>query len=761
MPAVTDLSKLMKDLSNWESDSSLWFDIDNYETYEQDFPSAGTSPVVNFPIEIPFKVKNSLTGKEIKIPINVEFSSEKGYISINPNNKINWDVNINVSNKEIRYSLKYPFNDTRKKKDKYAIVIELKSTLHFNLTLSYLKMAIKSERNFQYARSRFNNAFTEAQSRPDKLDWMYENALDFIIKERGDDTLWADMFILSKYDESKWFVDTGSAITNLLQGFSSTQKTFEYFNMFPETTFEIYNNISSYDYKLMFCQFLIGLNYLFPPKRLGDMPIFTQGGGHELIKGKPIQNANKQFMITDRVQTGTKNERVIVNRYAINQKRVIYKIIEERQLSPLDWVIVVDNNIKRNSGNALQSLPVPALYAYYLADRKAHEELMKTLRISLDILVIIMAVGSLGTASGLSLAIAAVEIGVATTDLALMDEDVKTFLMQYEEGQWFVENWDVIYAMLGAGMLTTSLVRGILQNGPQLLQQLKNLKNIGTKNQTFVKELELFIVKIEASNVGRNLKPQLLEEVIIVSNPTNVSTIKKILKLAFSSTDDFIEFVSKNLANKGISARKIEEGIFEVLYKGVVVESGNEKKVGVFLKKMYYKGPKKTIRILDDLINVAKRLNFKLKKMEAKYIGEETGRGWSSPMKVRYLDETERLEYKLVIKEGKLYDGSGNLFDTLGTKTIFDKEKAIFVLSPDGSIYASKFHFPKKFHHSSFLSGNPVASAGEIKVSKGVIQEISAKSGHYKPNKEINKQIIQHLANNGVDIKTIKIIDGF
>ncbi|MBC8644516.1 hypothetical protein H9W95_11895 [Flavobacterium lindanitolerans] len=108
MPAVTDLSKLMKDLSNWESDSSLWFDIDNYETYEQDFPSAGTSPVVNFPIEIPFKVKNSLTGKEIKIPINVEFSSEKGYISINPNNKINWDVNINVSNKEIRYSLKYP-----------------------------------------------------------------------------------------------------------------------------------------------------------------------------------------------------------------------------------------------------------------------------------------------------------------------------------------------------------------------------------------------------------------------------------------------------------------------------------------------------------------------------------------------------------------------------------------------------------------------------------------------------------------------------
>jgi len=610
MSVVTDFSKLMEDLSKWQSDATIWFDIDNYVSYQQDFPSTGMVAPVSFPIEIPFKIKHPTTGKQIKIPMSVDFSNEKGYISINPDNKMSWEVSIDVSDEEIKYFLKYPFDNTRVNKDKYAIVIELSSTLDFNLMLGYLKMSIKSERSFQYSRPRFNRAFSEAESRPEKLDWMYENALDFIIKERGDDVLWADMLTLSKYDESKWFVDTGSAIINLLQGFSSSQKVYDCFNGYPETTFEIYNNISDYDQKLMFCQFLIGLNYLFPPEQLNDIPIFTQGGGHELMYGRSTQDSSKQFTITDRVKVGTKNERVIVNRYAVNQKTDIYKTIEQRQLSPLDWVMVVDSNVKRNSQNALQSLPVPALYAYYLAERKAHEELMKTLRISLDILAIVLAVGSLGTASGLSLAIAVIDIGVATTDLILMDEDVKKFLMQYEEGQWFVENWDIIYAMLGAGMLATSLVRGILQNGPQLLQRLKNLKNIGAKNQAFVKQLELFIAKIEASNVGKSLKPQLLEEVVIVSKPSNASTIKKILKLAFSSTDDFIEFVSKNLAGKGISVRKIEEKIFEVLYKGVVVESGNEQKVGAFLKKVYYKGPNKTTKFLNGLVNSLTKSRF-------------------------------------------------------------------------------------------------------------------------------------------------------
>lgn len=99
-----------------------------------------------------------------------------------------------------------------------------------------------------------------------------------------------------------------------------------------------------------------------------------------------------------------------------------------------------------------------------------------------------------------------------------------------------------------------------------------------------------------------------LEEVVVKSE----SSLQKILKLAFSSTDDFIEAVAKNLASKGLTIRKVEDGVFEVLYKGVVVESGTEQKVGAFLKKMYYNGPRNAGKVLEELLNSAKGLIRKI-----------------------------------------------------------------------------------------------------------------------------------------------------
>jgi len=45
-----------------------------------------------------------------------------------------------------------------------------------------------------------------------------------------------------------------------------------------------------------------------------------------------------------------------------------------------------------------------------------------------------------------------------------------------------------------------------------------------------------------------------------------------------------------------------------VLYKGVVVESGTEQKVGVFLQKMYRGGPRRVGKILEELLNTYKNL---------------------------------------------------------------------------------------------------------------------------------------------------------
>ncbi|CAM1372485.1 hypothetical protein TPENAI_70141 [Tenacibaculum litopenaei] len=179
------------------------------------------------------------------------------------------------------------------------------------------------------------------------------------------------------------------------------------------------------------------------------------------------------------------------------------------------------------------------------------------------------------------------------------------------------------------------------------------------------------------------------------------------------------------------------------------------------LKKLNKKQLKEVFDDLDD----PKHLRVKLKtvKMKSNYIGEETGiNSWCAPSKVKYFDEFERIKYKLTIKDGKLFDNKGVLFDTSKAGTIHSgKGRVMFVMDENGIIYASKFQIRGKLHHSSFLAGKPVASAGELKVVNGIIKEISRKSGHYKPSKAINKQIIKVLKTSGVETKSIKIINGF
>ncbi|TLD72589.1 hypothetical protein FEM03_00495 [Phragmitibacter flavus] len=102
-------------------------------------------------------------------------------------------------------------------------------------------------------------------------------------------------------------------------------------------------------------------------------------------------------------------------------------------------------------------------------------------------------------------------------------------------------------------------------------------------------------------------------------------------------------------------------------------------------------------------------------------------------LSVEYLKtDLDRAPYKLKVEKGLLMCG-GVVFDTQNHSTAFSgKGWAIYVVSPDGEIFAGT-HKVSLFHHSSFLSAADVAGAGEIKVDKGILIAISNKSGHYFP----------------------------
>ncbi|NJO01404.1 MAG: hypothetical protein HC880_06690 [Bacteroidia bacterium] len=60
-----------------------------------------------------------------------------------------------------------------------------------------------------------------------------------------------------------------------------------------------------------------------------------------------------------------------------------------------------------------------------------------------------------------------------------------------------------------------------------------------------------------------------------------------------------------------------------------------------------------------------------------------------------------------------------------------------------------------QFHHSSFLAGRPVASAGHIVIENGILRAINALTGHYKIDPSLNKQLLEELKLRGVDISKV------
>ena len=145
---------------------------------------------------------------------------------------------------------------------------------------------------------------------------------------------------------------------------------------------------------------------------------------------------------------------------------------------------------------------------------------------------------------------------------------------------------------------------------------------------------------------------------------------------------------------------------------------------------------------------------YELVEMLEQYRGEDdrsNGERWNRPFVVRYLSVDERAQYLLTVRDGLLYDSSGNLFDTTNARTAHGKQnRAIFVMDRDGAVYASKDHDPGVFHHSSLLAGGPVASAGEMEVIEGRVMVISNASGHYRPQPRIGDQILAELSRRGV-----------
>jgi hypothetical protein len=124
---------------------------------------------------------------------------------------------------------------------------------------------------------------------------------------------------------------------------------------------------------------------------------------------------------------------------------------------------------------------------------------------------------------------------------------------------------------------------------------------------------------------------------------------------------------------------------------------------------------------------------------------------------VVYLDEDERTTYRVDVHGGGFFDACGLPFHTGNFKTkVAGPGWAMFVLSPAKDFYSAS-HEVGKFHHSSFLGGTPVKSAGEWMVDKGRLLALTGKSGHYKPGEVQLLHTLFVLHTRGVKLKGVAV----
>jgi hypothetical protein len=111
------------------------------------------------------------------------------------------------------------------------------------------------------------------------------------------------------------------------------------------------------------------------------------------------------------------------------------------------------------------------------------------------------------------------------------------------------------------------------------------------------------------------------------------------------------------------------------------------------------------------------------------------GKDMNSGVHVPYMSELQRDAYKVTVHNGVVWWQYAPL--DMGNQSF------LYVMDAGGNIFSGPQSEVE--HHSSFLSGQPVAAAGMWQVAKGSVLFINGDSGHYQPPGDFSAQFIEEF----------------
>ncbi len=136
---------------------------------------------------------------------------------------------------------------------------------------------------------------------------------------------------------------------------------------------------------------------------------------------------------------------------------------------------------------------------------------------------------------------------------------------------------------------------------------------------------------------------------------------------------------------------------------------------------------------------------------------------------VKYLTPQEKEQRRVIIQNGVVYSSQnevvreGVVLDNKSTLQGNEKpEKITYVMDSAGNFYLFDENATPSIRHSSILSAEPVAGAGELMTDdQGHITYVDDNSGHYATSDLFETNVLEALKADGVDLSQVTAAKDF
>jgi len=212
-----------QELITWmqkNSGNTVLFDYEKF--LNEDFELKGSGMGVPISLKIDKNFEFEVDGQKKILNFKGQLSTRKDYITLSSQNSP-VGLNINFEKSAITYDFNYLYDKIEEGQDKIAIVLKTTHISDYDALLGFLKYSIgeTGSKARQYVVNKFDKAFEIAGSDCNKIDFLYADAPDFIIAERGKDKLWNDFKSLSKCSIHYRGTDENRSILKILANIDS------------------------------------------------------------------------------------------------------------------------------------------------------------------------------------------------------------------------------------------------------------------------------------------------------------------------------------------------------------------------------------------------------------------------------------------------------------------------------------------------------------------------------------------------------------